>query len=90
LIPANRYVVSKGTSRSLVLYWFQAHGRAISSQYTSKYYLVADSLRMNRSDGSMVRLITPMYPKESADSAQARLWAFGAQVAPLLDRYIPR
>jgi exosortase D (VPLPA-CTERM-specific) len=90
LIPANRYIVSKGTSRKLVLYWFQAHGRTLPSQYVAKYYLVADSLRMNRSDGSMVRLMTDMYSKESADSAQARLWAFGAQVAPLLDRYIPR
>jgi len=90
LFSANRYVVSKGGERYLVLYWFQAHGRAISSQYWSKYYLVADSIRMNRSDGSLIRLMTEMRPGESPDAAQARLWSFGSQVVPLLDRYIPR
>jgi exosortase D (VPLPA-CTERM-specific) len=90
LFPANRYVVSRGGDRALVLYWFQAHGRAVASQYVSKYYLISDSLRMNRSDGALVRLIIPMYPKESPEAAQARLWNFGSQLIPLLDRYIPR
>jgi len=87
--PANRYVVSKAGERFLVLYWFQAHGRAISNQYWSKYYLIADSIRMNRSDGSLIRLMTPMNKKESPEAAQARLWTFGSKIVPLLDRYIP-
>ena len=88
--PANRYVVSKAGDRQLVLYWFQAHGRAVASEYWAKYYLASDSIRMNRSDGALIRLMTPMYPHESPDAAQARLWGFGSQVVPLLDRYIPR
>jgi exosortase D (VPLPA-CTERM-specific) len=88
--PANRYVVSKAGDRELVIYWYQAHDRAIANEYWSKYYLVADSIRMNRSDGALVRMITPMYRKESADAAQARLWGFGAQLIPHLGRYIPR
>ncbi len=89
-IPANRYVVSKAGDRQLVLYWFQAHGRAVASEYWSKYYLAADSMRMNRSDGALVRLMTYMYPNETPEAAQARLWGFGSQLTPLLDRYIPR
>ncbi|MFY9561021.1 MAG: exosortase C-terminal domain/associated protein EpsI [Terriglobales bacterium] len=88
--PANRYVVSKGGEKDLVLYWYQAHGRAVANEYWSKYYLVADSIRMNRSDGALVRLITPMYRKETPDAAQTRLWRFGAQLLPHLDRHIPR
>ncbi len=87
---ANRYVVSKAGERELVIYWYQAHDRAMASEYWSKYYLVADSIRMNRSDGALVRLITPMYRKESADAAQARLWGLGSQLIPHLNRYIPR
>ena len=30
--PVNRYVVSKLGERQLVLYWFQAHGRAVASE----------------------------------------------------------
>src|SRR5882724_6272536 len=35
--PVNRYVVSKGGDHQLVLYWFQAHGRAVASEYRAKY-----------------------------------------------------
>ena len=88
--PANRYVVSKGQDRELVLYWFQAHGREVASEYWAKYYLVSDSVRMNRSDGGLVRLMTPMLEGESRDAAQARLMNFGSHLLPMLDRYIPR
>jgi EpsI family protein len=88
--PVNRYVVAKGEDRQLVLYWFQAHGRAVASEYWAKYYLVSDSMRMNRSDGGLVRLMTPMLDGESADAAQTRLMKLGSQFIPLLDRYIPR
>jgi exosortase D (VPLPA-CTERM-specific) len=88
--PANRYVVSKGQDRQLVLYWFQAHGREVASEYWAKYYLVSDSVRMNRSDGGQVRLMTPMLEGESRDAAQARLMNFGSHLLPMLDRYIPR
>jgi EpsI family protein len=88
--PANRYVVSKGGDRQLVLYWFQAHGREVASEYWAKYYLVSDSVRMNRSDGGLVRLMTTMLDGESRDAAQARLMKLGSQFIPLLDSYIPR
>ncbi|MGO8986419.1 MAG: exosortase C-terminal domain/associated protein EpsI [Terriglobales bacterium] len=88
--PVNRYVVSKSGDRQLVLYWFQAHGREVASEYQAKYYLVSDSIRMNRSDGALVRLMTPMLDGESADAAQARVMKLGSQIIPLLDHYIPR
>ncbi|HEY1400115.1 MAG TPA: EpsI family protein [Terriglobales bacterium] len=90
--PANRavWVTPKAGERELVIYWFQAHDRVVASEYWSKYYLVADSIRMNRSDGALVRLITPMHGQESADAAQARLWGLGSQLVPQLNRYIPR
>ncbi|MGB6383729.1 MAG: exosortase C-terminal domain/associated protein EpsI [Terriglobales bacterium] len=88
--PANRYVVSKSGDRELVLYWFQAHGRAVASEYWAKYYLVSDSIRMNRSDGALVRLMTPMLDGESPDAAEARMMQLGSQFLPLLDNYIPR
>jgi len=88
--PANRYLGSKGGERQLALYWFQAHGRVVASDWKAKYYLVDDSIHMNRSDGGLVRLMTPMLEGESADAAQARLMQLGSQVLPLLDNYIPR
>jgi hypothetical protein len=45
---------------------------------------------MNRSDGALVRLMTPMLDGESPEAAQARLMKLGSQLLPLLDSYIPR
>lgn len=88
--PVNRYIVSKAQDRQIVLYWFQAHGRAVASEYWAKYYLVADSIHMNRSDGALVRMMSPMISGETPDAAQARVMQLGAQVLPLLDNYLPR
>ena len=88
--PANRYVIAKGDSRQLVLYWYWAHDRGVASEYWAKFYLVADSMRMNRSDGALVRITTQMSPGETAEAAQQRLLPFASRVVPLLDTYIPR
>jgi EpsI family protein len=88
--PVNRYVISKAGARELVLYWYWAHDRGVASEYWAKYYLVRDSMRMHRSDGALVRFITPMSPGETADDAEQRILPFTADVIPLLDDYIPR
>lgn len=88
--PANRYVIAKADQRRLVLYWFWAHDRGVASEYWAKFYLVEDAIRMNRSDGSLVRLVTPMFPGETPDAAQQRIFPFTSAVVSLLDNYIPR
>jgi hypothetical protein len=45
---------------------------------------------MHRTDGALVRLMTPMLDGESPDAAQARMMGLGSRFLPLLDRYIPR
>jgi len=86
----NRYIIAKGTDRQLVLYWYLAHDRIVASEYWAKFYLVTDSMRMNRSDGSLIRLTTPILRRETPDSAEQRLRAFAGEVVPRLDTYIPR
>jgi len=88
--PANRYVVTNGESRVLVLYWYWAHDRGVASEYWAKYYLVADAIRMNRSDGALVRIMASMNPGETSAAAQRRIMPFCSRVVPLLDDYIPR
>ena len=88
--PANRYVISKGDDRMLVLYWYLAHDRALASEYWAKFYLVADAMRLNRSDGSLIRVTTPLRRGENIDSAQQRLQSLAGNLTPLIDRYVPR
>ena len=89
-ISVNRYIIAQATNRSLVLYWYQAHGRVTASEYWAKFYLVADAMRMNRTDGALLRIVTPLLSGESEQSAQTRAVAFTHRVLPLLDRFIPR
>jgi EpsI family protein len=88
-IEVNRYVLAKGLDHMLVFYWYQAHGRAVASEYWAKFYLVADAIRMNRSDGAMIRVTTPVGQNEGLRSAEQRGAAFVQDVLPLLGRYIP-
>jgi EpsI family protein len=89
-IHANRYVIAKGAEKQLVLYWYQAHGRTTASEYAAKFYLIADAMRMNRSDGALVRLVTPIASNEDSHGAEQRLIAFAQNVGPQLDHFIPR
>lgn len=88
-IEVNRYILAKGLDHLLVFYWYQAHGRAVASEYWAKFYLVADAIRMNRSDGAMIRVTTPVGQNESLASAEQRGVALVQDVLPLLGRYIP-
>jgi EpsI family protein len=88
--PANLYVVEKGLSKQLVLYWYESQGRAVASEYRAKINLVVDAIRTNRSDGALIRLSTPALPDESEDAALERLKSFANVAVPQLDGYIPR
>jgi len=89
--PVNVYVVAKGgEARRLVLYFYWAHGRGVASEYLAKYRLVVDSIKMNRSDGSLIRFTTPMSPGESVEAATQRVLPFVTETVSQLQAYIPQ
>ena len=59
-IEVNRYLVSRGDDRSLVLYWYQTRNRVVASEYKARVYLVADAIRYNRTDTALVRVTVPV------------------------------
>lgn len=85
----NRFVIAKGAQRGLALYWYWAHGRAVASEYWAKFYLVKDSVRLRRSDGSLIRVTTELKPHESTADAQGRLLSLLKVVFPAIEAYIP-
>ena len=87
---ANRYLIARGDDRQLVLFWYSAHGRRVASESQMDFYLVLDSLRLNRSDNALVRMNTELRPGEKPEEAEKRLLAFAGLVNPLLNNYIPR
>jgi EpsI family protein len=83
------YVISNGQLRQFVIYWYEAHGRSVASEYAAKVYLVTDAMRMNRTDGALVRIITPIVSDGGEAQAKARAEGFARQLAPMLTRFIP-
>jgi EpsI family protein len=89
-LSTNRLLIKRGDYGQLVYYWFQQRERIITNEYLVKWYLFWDALTINRTDGALVRLTTPVSPSEDLEQADERLKAFANQVEPLLDQYIPR
>ena len=80
--------LQKGDQRQIVLYWFQSRGRFISSEYLQKIYLVIDSITRHRTDGSFVRLISPVrngYEEKTLEE----LKDFAKLLIPVLQEYLP-
>jgi EpsI family protein len=88
-VPVNLYIVRKDLDEQLVLYWYQAHGRVVASEYWGKFYLVYDALRLNRTDAALVRITTPIYGRDE-EQARTRALAFARQITSDVDQIIPR
>jgi EpsI family protein len=94
-IEVNRYLIRKGLDRQLVLYWYQSHGRVVASEYWSKFFLIRDAVRLNRTDGALVRVIAPIAGTTGADLAEGERAAerlvvrFVQELFPALNGYLP-
>jgi EpsI family protein len=74
-LPVNRAIIQKGLSRQLVYYWFEQRGRHLTSDYWAKAYTVWDSVSRGRSDGALVRVVTPI-DNSDVEAADKRLQDF--------------
>ncbi len=88
-LPLNRAVIERGGAKQLVYYWFVQRGRNVANEFLSKWYLFADAIIKNRTDGALVRVTTPFYPSESERDADVRLQAFVRKLVPRLRGYLP-
>jgi EpsI family protein len=86
----NRVVIQKGEHRQVVLYWYQGRGRIVADEYASRAYLVWDAATRNRSDGALVRVISPVLSAEHDYlAAERRAVAFVRLLSPHLKRFLP-
>ena len=88
-LPLNRVVIARDKDRQLVYYWFVQRGRNVANEYWSKWYLFVDAVTKNRTDGALVRLVTPFYPGESEQAADERMQSFIEELEPRLRAYLP-
>jgi len=89
-IPVNRVVISLGTSRQLVYYWFQQRERYVTNEYMVKWYIFWDAITKNRTDGSLVRLVTMVPESMDIVKADERMQRFMRDINPSLAYYLAR
>lgn len=87
-IKVNEYVIAQGLDKQLVFYWYQGRDRVIASEYWGKFWMIHDAITRNRTDGALVRLITPI-GSDGEDGAHDRLEKFAQILFPSLSKFIP-
>jgi exosortase D (VPLPA-CTERM-specific) len=89
-LTVNRVVIQKGEERQLVYYWFKQRDRVLDKESHVKFFMVWDTITRQRSDGALVRLVTPLARGEALSAGDERLAAFAAQLVPRLPEYVPQ
>ena len=86
----NKAFMVKGNSQQLAYFWFPQRDRVLTNAWELKLYNFWDALTRQRTDGALVRVITPVYPNESVDDADKRLAAFTKEIVPVLNEFLPK
>lgn len=89
-IPVNRAYIENSGEKQLVYFWFPMRGRILTNLFQVKIYNFFDALTKQRTDGALVRVMTPIYEDEKADEADNRLSNFVRIMEPLLTQYLPK
>lgn len=87
-IKINRYIVSRGSNQSVVLYWYQSKDRVVASEFTAKIYTMLDAVRFNRTDTALVRVVTSVNNGDTAAAEHSATKFVKAFFEPLKS-YLP-
>lgn len=69
-IVVNRYIIQHGDEHDLALYWYQSRDRIVASEYSAKFWVMADAIRLNRTDTALVRVILPIANGDSNEATR--------------------
>jgi EpsI family protein len=87
-IVVNRYVVQHGDDRGVVMYWYQSRDRVVASEYKAKFWVMADAIRLNRTDTALVRVMMPVINGD-ADAATRAAAGFVQSFFATLRQFLP-
>ncbi len=88
-VKVKRALMQKGNIKRLAYYWFPMRGRILTNAYQIKFYTFWDAVTRQRTDGALVRLITPIYKNENTNDADTRLKKIAEKIIPALNQFLP-
>lgn len=89
IIKVNEALIQKNNAKQVVYYWFPQRGRNLTNAYQLKIYGFWDALTRHRTDGALVRLITPLKEGERVEDGENRLQSLMGRLMPVLDEFLP-
>jgi EpsI family protein len=87
-IVVNRYVIVHGDEREVALYWYQSRDRVVADEFKAKFWVVADAMRLNRTDTALVRVIVGIN-NNNEDAATNAAVNFVQSFFGTLRQYLP-
>lgn len=90
VMQVRRAVIAKSGTVQLIYFWFPQRGRILTSLCQVKLFAFRDALVRHRTDGALVRVVTPVYESEGVGAAEKRLAGFVQVMNPVLEKYLPR
>jgi exosortase D (VPLPA-CTERM-specific) len=85
----NRAIIQNGEAQQVVYYWFEQRGLRFTNDFIAKLWVVWDSLMHDRTDGALVRFVSPIEAGETPAAADARIQALMVEILPRLPRFVP-
>ena len=61
----------------------------LTTEYAVKWYMFWDALTRKRTDGALIRVITPLKSGELVETGDRRLTEFVTAAVPQLKSYVP-
>ncbi len=89
-MQVSRAVIARNGTVQLIYFWFPQRGRILTSLYQVKLFAFRDALVRHRTDGALVRIVTPVYGSEGPGTADKRLAGFVKVMNPVLEKHLPR
>ncbi|MEK6398683.1 MAG: exosortase C-terminal domain/associated protein EpsI [Terriglobus sp.] len=83
------YLIRNGSTQMEVLYWYRSRGQDIASDYKAKWHLMMQAIRDSRTDGSLIRVMTPIADGETQQQARSRVIGFAQALDAKLNTFLP-
>ena len=85
-LTANRLLVSNGTEKMAILYWYQTPYRTVANEFAAKFYLGVDLLRYKRGDVVLASVSVPVW-NVNEDETLASATEMARMLAPMIHKH---
>jgi exosortase D (VPLPA-CTERM-specific) len=88
-IAVKRAVMEKDGRQMLAYFWFPARGRILTNAYQMKLFNMWDALTQRRTDGALVRVISPVLNGDRIETVEAQMQDLMRVLQPIIGDFVP-